>query len=188
MKSVQKQAQSLAKDTQRWINEIQRAGENVFRGTLWDGIMHKASASVDLLLTPLVCVLKPLAPSFDEASRKVGGGKPLGRLTFGQKTQLLISLDQDLSRSFQDMDPDRFHGRVLGKPGKHLLERMTKIRNDFTHPEDDALEERGGSTALKFEPESTLEFLTLVQAFTESEVVSRAIFLEQRAEPESSAD
>src|SRR5579863_213881 len=122
--------QELLGCIERWSSEISCKAA---RPTMACGVLQRCYSLIDEMLA--ICVDRAVAltgGAGQEACRACGAGKPLNRLTLGQRVQILISLDCAMARAIQCEHPTRKQ-RLLGKAGGHLLQAIARHRNDFAH-------------------------------------------------------
>ena len=120
----------LFQSIDRWAPEIISGPP---RSTLRFGIAQKCYAQIDKMLE--ICVNESVAecgPEGSDAVNACAGGKPLSRLTLGERVQVLERLDSCLGRKVQGLVV-LAGSRVLGAKGIKLLHRLSKDRNRFVH-------------------------------------------------------
>lgn len=88
-----------------------------------------------------------------EAVSIVGTGKPLNRLTMGERLDVLRTLDRKRAIVPQT--------GLISKPGGQVLERLTALRNNFAH----------GTIPSVEGPTQTQQFLKLARQLCKSELV-----------------
>lgn len=96
------------------------------------------------------CALTTLARTSDGGSavvEAVSGGKPVAAMTMGQHVDLVR----------------RLGGSLLSSDDRHLLNRLTKLRNDFVH----------GRLTQEEGPARTVEFLSAARQLCQSGLVAR---------------
>jgi hypothetical protein len=130
MADIKKVRDALLTAIDRWAPEIVSAPP---RSTLRYGIAQKCYAQLDRILE--ICVAESIIACGKEGPKAVeacAGGKPLNRLTFGERSQVLERLDPFLAKTVVGMVS--LSGlRVMGPAGIKLLHRLSKDRNRFAH-------------------------------------------------------
>lgn len=113
---------SLPAELHRWRAEINSRP----RSTLWHGVATKIGAYLDQLFALSVATALRIAGEAGVAVvAGISNGKPLERLTMGQRMRILITLD---ARRLMGSD-----AKLLKKSGKDLLQETVSIRTDFAH-------------------------------------------------------
>jgi hypothetical protein len=123
----------LLDSVDRWAQEIQNAPA---RSTMRHGILQKCYGLLDRMVE--ICTAEAVRLTGDaggEACKSCSGGKPLSRMTLGQRAQVLEKLDGQLITVLAGKIPTR-RGRVLGKSGIQLLHSISLNRNRLAHPND----------------------------------------------------
>ena len=113
----------LCADTDRWAAELDGTGS---RPTLSIGVQKRAYSHAEGLLKACSRVFV-VAGGAEDLVRVVSENKfdDVDRLTLGQCVNLLEMLDK------RKLIADR--GKALGKADRHLLSRITSVRNGFIH-------------------------------------------------------
>jgi hypothetical protein len=133
--------------------------------------MQKCGTKVEALVSACCESLLPLSGDAGMAIvEKIARGKPLDRLTLGERMQILEALDTAISPKLRKRLPELMGtSRLLGKAGIAMLHELSRIRNDFVHGRWD--KENGDRLAL--------DFLTTASELCESRVVAVAVALEE---------
>jgi len=168
MDDLKKVRDRLLTDIDRWAPEVISAPP---RSTLRCGIAQKCYAQVDRMLE--ICVVENVLACGHEGKEAVSacaGGKPLDRLTLGERVQVLERLDSCLWRAVDGLLP--LHGsRVIGPKGIRLLHRLSKDRNRFAHESAD------------LQPAQVTELLARASELCDSPLIRSIIALQQRRSP-----
>ena len=162
MDTLQKFRKSAANDIRRWLEELDRTPA---RATLSVGILQQACRYAEELLRRAGGIYIEGTPDLGaEALSKVSDGKKkdVAKLTFGQCVQLVVFLD-----SKRQLASGR---KVISKSDKELLNRLSTLRNKFTHDSSSAL----------IEGENMRLFLANVLRLSEASVIEGAVGRETR--------
>jgi hypothetical protein len=155
----------LLSSIDRWATEILSAPP---RSTLRFGIAQKCYAQIDKALE--ICVAETVLQCGQEGNDAVNacaGGKPLSRLTLGERVQVLERLDSCLGRAVNELVG--FSGsRVMGPRGIKLLHRLSKDRNRFIHDFADV------------QPADVTELLARATELCESNLIRATVALQRR--------
>lgn len=130
MSELKKVSDGLLTAIDRWAEEVVSAPP---RSTLRYGIAQKCYAQIDEMLA--ICVAETVNACGKEgqsALNTCAGGKPLCRLTLGERVQVLERLDSFLAQAVGGLVP-LSGSRVMGTKGVKLLHRLSKDRNRFAH-------------------------------------------------------
>jgi hypothetical protein len=109
-------------------------------------------------------------PEGTDAANACAGGKPLARLTLGERVQILEKLDSCLGRKVEGL----IHlpgSRLLGAKGIKLLHRLSKDRNRFIHDFADV------------QPADVTGLLARASELCESKLVEAVVALQVRKAP-----
>jgi hypothetical protein len=121
---------ALLKSIDRWAGEITSAPP---RSTLRCGIAQKCYSQIDRMLE--VCAEVSVGECGEVGMKAVnscGGGKPLSRLTLGERVQVLENLRSALGTIVAPLMP-LSNSRRTGAKDIKLLHHLSKQRNRFTH-------------------------------------------------------
>jgi len=145
-------------------------GEIRALATAWFGVMQKCCKYVEDLVTACADLLSSVAAdSGAHVIQKIASGKPIDRLTLGQKSQILEALDAVVSPQLRRRFPNVVGSRLLGKAGVKMLHELTRIRNDFAH----------GRWTKEDGDHLAVEFLTAAMELCNSPLVSVTIAIEE---------
>lgn len=114
----------------RWAPEVVSTPP---RSTLRSGIAQKCYYQIDKMLE--ICVAESVLRCGEKGRMAVdacAGGKPLNRLTLGERVQVLERLDSCLKRVAEGL-VSLSGSRVIGPKGIKLLHGLSKDRNRFAH-------------------------------------------------------
>lgn len=155
----------LFRSIDRWAPEIISAPP---RSTLRFGIAQKCYGQIDRILE--ICVDESVGECGPEGTNAVNacaGGKPLARLTLGERVQVLERLDSCLGRRVDSLVvlPG---SRLLGAKGIKLLHRLSKDRNRFIHDFGDV------------QPADVTALLARASELCESKLVEAIVALQAR--------
>jgi hypothetical protein len=130
MSELKKVSDGLLTAIDRWAPEVISAPP---RSTLRYGIAQKCYGQIDKMLA--ICVAETVIACGKEgqtALNACAGGKPLNRLTLGERVQVLERLDSFLAQAVDGL-VTRSGRCVMGPKGVKLLHRLSRDRNRFAH-------------------------------------------------------
>ena len=113
----------------RWQTDL---NSPVARSTLQYGVLQKCYTLLDRTIEACTAQALQLTGSFgEETLRLCCKGKPVSRMTLGERVGVLERLDPELARVL----PDRARSRrsFVGKSGISLLQSTSRGRNEFAH-------------------------------------------------------
>lgn len=120
---IRERADQLDAELDRWLGEVARAG---VRSTLGYGIVFRAAEALEDVLRTAVEILRSAAPSVAwESISRADGHKPLERATFGE----LVKVIERVAKATRLSDG----GPFAPQAELTLLNRLSRIRNDFVH-------------------------------------------------------
>lgn len=131
MESLADLQASARRDIRRWLTE---ADDDALRGTLSAGMLRQAFAYAEKMVCHAAAIFLDCAGEAGaEVLLAVSGGKkkPVGKLTFGECTQLLDMLD---ARKL--IVPRR---KAISRADRALLASVTTARNAFAHGSPSAM-------------------------------------------------
>lgn len=162
----------IRQDLQGWI-EAHLPELPQYHSTLWYGVMQKCGEKLENLIRATAKrLLIVLGPAGDEALTRVGGGKPLQRLTLGQLTKLLQEFEEPIiDLMTKDNRFSTLPQPLIGKAGVNLMDSVSRMRNDFVHNRWQA--ERSA--------ELTVEFLERADRLSRTPIINLAVAIEEAA-------
>jgi len=165
MSDLRKVRDGLLTAIDRWAPEVVSAPP---RSTLRYGIAQKCYGQVDRILA--ICVAECVSACGKEGQIAVSacaGGKPLSRLTLGERVQVLERLDSFLTQAVDGL-VTLAGPRVLGPNGVKLLHQISKDRNRFAHE------------LVILQPSGVTELLAKASELCESPLIQCVIALQGR--------
>lgn len=169
MTEIEELSNSLLQSINRWRSDLEHYESA--RSTLWYGIMQRCCERVECLLTDCIETLLPVIGDAGlQAAKDVTGGKPRDLMTMGQRVQLLVQIDAELSTSLKQKYPEvHLQRRLLGRGGAQMLHKLSRIRNDFVH----------GRLEMETGRQATLEFLSCAEELCRSRLIATTAAYQQ---------
>jgi hypothetical protein len=165
MDNVREVRDALLTSIDRWAPEVISTPP---RSTLRCGIAQKCYGQVDRMLE--LCVSESVIACGQDGQAAVdacAGGKPVDRLTLGERVQVLERLDSSLWQAVNGL-LTLPGSRVMGPKGIKLLHRLSKDRNRFAHDSAD------------LQPAQVTELLARATELCESPLIRSVIALQER--------
>ena len=168
MSDLKKVRDGLLAAIDRWAPEVVSAPP---RSTLRHGIAQKCYGQIDRILA--ICVAESVTACGKEgqtAMNACAGGKPLNRLTLGERVQVLERLDSFLTQAVDGL-VTLSGSRIMGPKGVKLLHRLSSDRNRFAHE------------LVNLQPSGVTELLARASELCESSLIQCVIALQERRNP-----